>query len=394
MTRTSKLFLAFFFLLVFESGIFGQVQITLPQLEGFEGQEEYTSLSVSDLSGYNVLSIQFNLYYDKNVVSIEETELGNLPGLSNGFFINVADTASGLIKFAWAGTSPLSGQGNLISFKIKFKSAGRTILNFNNGNGVSTLIFNDDSVQYAVNGGLIKVKGVSIKIDDVVADNSSSNELIIPVNVTDFDNIGAVSLKINFDPSVIFYSRAENINPSINLNVTEQNGVVTIGWFDITGSSPVTLGDSKFLDLVFNYNTGSCSLQFIRTQCEVSDSKGQLLNVKYYDGFVQQIVSGVDNENVVVENFSLEQNFPNPFNAQTKIKYSVPDDGYVVLKLFNSIGEMLFNLNLDVVGKGMHEFTVDCSDYSSGIYFILLQYKDVAGNTGSLTATRKLILLR
>ncbi len=394
MARTFKLFLAFFFLLGFESRIFGQVQITLPQLEGFEGQEEYALLSVSDLSGYNVLSIQFNLYYDKNIITIEETEIGNLPGLSSGFYINVADTASGLIKFAWAGMSPLSGQGSLISFKIKFKSAGSTNLSFNNNNGVSTLIFNNDSVQYFVNGGLIKVKGISIKIDDVVAENSSANEIVIPVNVTDFDNIGAVSLKINFDPSVIFYARAENINSNINLNVTEQNGIVTIGWFDITGSSPASLGDSKFLDLVFNYNTGSCSLQFIRTQCEVSDSKGQLLNVKYYDGFIQQIVSGVDNENVVAENFFLEQNFPNPFNAQTKIKYSVPGDGYVSVKLFNSIGEELLSTSIDAAGKGVHEYVVDCSDYSSGIYFIFLQYKDVAGNIGTLTATRKLILLR
>jgi len=393
MTKIFRLYFILSFLFVFHFELFGQLQISLPQLEGHEGQEEYTSIQVSDISGLNILAIQFNLYYDKKIISIEETDIGNILGLNNGLIINTVDTASGKIKFAWAGPSPVSGQGSLITFKIKYKSAGATNLTFNNINGLSTLIFNDGSVQYTVNGGMIKVKGVSVKIVDVIVDTTSPTELIVPVNVTDFDDIGAVSLKVTFDPSVISFTRVENINTNINLNITEHDGLVTIGWFDITGNSPVSLGDAKLLDLVFTYNAGTCSLMFVRPECEVMDSKGLQLNVKYYDGSIQQLVN-VDNEKNIADKFYLEQNYPNPFNNQTKIKFTIPDDGSAVLHLYNAIGKEMFNTKIDAVRKGANEFIIDCSDYASGIYLIMLEYKGRSDNTSLITAARKLILLK
>ena len=48
---------------------------------------------------------------------------------------------------------------------------------------------------------------------------------------------------------------------------------------------------------------------------------------------------GVEEINDFAENFDLQQNFPNPFNDQTLVQYSIPQSSFVELKVYNLIGE-------------------------------------------------------
>ncbi len=85
--------------------------------------------------------------------------------------------------------------------------------------------------------------------------------------------------------------------------------------------------------------------------------------------------------------YKLNQNFPNPFNPTTKIEYSIPDNTYVKLKVYNITGslEKVLVSEFQPVGNYIVEF--NASNLSSGVYF----YQLIAGD---FILTKRMTLLK
>jgi len=124
--------------------------------------------------------------------------------------------------------------------------------------------------------------------------------IILPVTVTNFTGIGSISLRIDFDPTLLTYDSMTNPNASlygILINVVTVNAnlkKIMVVWFSI---APVTLTNgSKLFDLNFTYLNGNASLAFNNTSnggsdCEYADEIGDPLNdtpttTYYIDGQV------------------------------------------------------------------------------------------------------------
>lgn len=84
-------------------------------------------------------------------------------------------------------------------------------------------------------------------------------------------------------------------------------------------------------------------------------------------------VKVVEDGNAPPNNFTLEQNYPNPFNPSTQIKYTVPEAGFVSLKVYNILGREIAEPVNGIVQAGEHRFTFNASALPSGIYLYRLE---------------------
>ena len=83
--------------------------------------------------------------------------------------------------------------------------------------------------------------------------------------------------------------------------------------------------------------------------------------------------------------YNIEQNFPNPFNPATNIRYSVPEEVLVNLKVYNVLGEEVITLVNQMKKAGNYNITFDGRTLASGVYFYRLQ-------AGKFSQVKKMII--
>jgi glucose/arabinose dehydrogenase len=88
-----------------------------------------------------------------------------------------------------------------------------------------------------------------------------------------------------------------------------------------------------------------------------------------------------------VEEASLEQNFPNPFNPTTNIQYTIPRAGYVRLAVFNLLGQEVAHIFEGMQSAGTYEVTFNKEQLPTGIYFYRIQ-------APGFVETRKMIITK
>ena len=95
-----------------------------------------------------------------------------------------------------------------------------------------------------------------------------------------------------------------------------------------------------------------------------------------------------NDENINQPNdFMLYQNYPNPFNPTTNIGFRISDLGFVVLKVFDALGNEVVKLVDEEKLAGEYEIEFNASNLPSGIYFYRLE-------TSDLIQTKKMLLLK
>jgi hypothetical protein len=111
----------------------------------------------------------------------------------------------------------------------------------------------------------------------------------------------------------------------------------------------------------------------------------RVILVNRYD-FLAIDVEGVPNE------FTLHENYPNPFNPTTTLRFDIPEVSDITLTIYNMLGQKIKTFNLQSTPAGYHSVKWNATnDYGdpvgAGVYLYQLQTKD-------FVKTRKMVLLK
>ncbi|NUN70830.1 MAG: T9SS type A sorting domain-containing protein [Bacteroidetes bacterium] len=90
---------------------------------------------------------------------------------------------------------------------------------------------------------------------------------------------------------------------------------------------------------------------------------------------------------MVAGSFNLSQNFPNPFNPTTNIRFSIPNSALTTLKVYNMVGQEVATLVNGQKEAGVYFVDFDASKLASGVYLYKLQ-------SGSYVETKKMVLVK
>ncbi len=96
--------------------------------------------------------------------------------------------------------------------------------------------------------------------------------------------------------------------------------------------------------------------------------------------------------------YGLDQNFPNPFNPVTTIRYALPEASHVLLKVFDVLGREVRTLVDGDQAQGYQAVQFDAGNLASGIYYYRLTVDDPSANGSSgaprFSETKKLLLMK
>ncbi|MEO8399255.1 MAG: T9SS type A sorting domain-containing protein [Ignavibacteriaceae bacterium] len=103
--------------------------------------------------------------------------------------------------------------------------------------------------------------------------------------------------------------------------------------------------------------------------------------------------SDVKQINQSPSDYSLKQNFPNPFNPTTNIRFSLPEASFVTLEIFNTLGERIGMLVSEELSAGFYNYDWNAAGLTSGVYVYRIQADNLESRK-AFVVTKKMILLK
>ena len=238
---------------------------------------------------------------------------------------------------------------------------------------------------------------ISLALADTTLDAESS-PVDIPLVVSAFDNVGAISLRIAFADSVLDYraitSRVTGVAFVSNLVGNE----IRIEWFDPTGGAhPITIGTDTLLTVSFDLvgEQGEVSPLDFTPQCTIGDAEGDPIeDVQFIDGLCR-LAGGSTGVPVAPSSAAGSHLHPvagGPAAQATRFVYDLSQASTTTLDVFDVGGRLCCVLVDRMMPAGRHVAVWSQTDLSgaparSGIYFVRLQ-------TDGYHQTRKFVLLR
>lgn len=257
------------------------------------------------------------------------------------------------------------------------------------GDGAEAIIFRDNAGGKYYNSIITEYNGANggraLTVEDLTSGADSrerleQGDLVLNNNIWWLFGAGSTLESIIPQDFVRTYFNANNnqvVDPQINSISREHNGGLDPrpASSGPAGSGAVAPSDPYFVTTsyygAFNPNAP------LWTSGWTALSQTGVTSINYFD-MVNEIIP---------DEFSLSQNFPNPFNPSTKINFAIPNSDNVKIAVYNILGQEIAVLVDGFVNAGSYEINWDASNLPSGVYVYSIQ-------SANINLSKKMTLLK
>jgi hypothetical protein len=176
-----------------------------------------------------------------------------------------------------------------------------------------------------------------------------------PANLNGLYNNNQITLHWNpnnesdFKEYVLYRSISPNINPATDTVFTTTTDTT------FTDTNPIPASD----------------IYYIVCAKDIHDNLSQASNE------VEILITGILKDGLEIpKTYALYQNFPNPFNPYTIIKFDLPKSSKVVVTIFNSLGKNVATVVNEPLSPGKYQYMWKPDNLASGLYLYAIQMED------------------
>ena len=228
-------------------------------------------------------------------------------------------------------------------------------------------------------------QSINVNIPSNLQFTTSDGIIEVPIVVS---SISSSMVVISYQFELIYDS-----NEFEALEVLKSNTLTPSDWSGLSNLN--TAGQVNIAAAGANELSGDGNLIIIKLKGKNQQSNSNLTiqNFMFNGGSPSANVNGgsvlvgvTEKENFPLD-FDLSQNYPNPFNPTTKIEYSLPSKEYVILKIYDIMGNEISVLVNEQKEAGKYQTNFDASALTSGVYIYSLQ-------AGNFYQSHKMLLIK
>lgn len=192
--------------------------------------------------------------------------------------------------------------------------------------------------------------------------------------------------------TIHFWLQADNSQRNLIVRLFDQNSRAWDYYIVLEGTEPVekTILFEDFHSSASTVPIDSCNWSQLAFYI-LPGSGGYGSSTFYIDDLEFRFASttGIVNENDAMQpdEFKLYPNYPNPFNAQTVIRYYLPRSADVTVEVYNILGHQVQTLVSGFQKRGNHQSTFKADHLATGIYFLKV-------STGEISKVQKMFLVK
>jgi Secretion system C-terminal sorting domain/Cohesin domain len=223
-------------------------------------------------------------------------------------------------------------------------------------------------------------------------------EFYVFVSVENVDDLFGVSFILEYDNTYIEAISVENeifLGEDVVFfpNIDSTNGKVSMGITRKFGQGSVSgTGDLVKITLrVINLPSSNYILNFNLVEITANNDLGNAIFLSPQNSSTEfKIITAIQFKTDMPEislEFSLNNCYPNPFNPNTRLSYTINESGDISMSIYDLLGNEVTQIENGYKPAGNYSYNFDASNLTSGIYFYRLQ-------AGDYVETKKMLLMK